>query len=510
MMLMATHLNAGQRYVSPTGNDTNPGTVDYPFKTIAKGISVAVAGDTVVLRDGVYALTAGITISKSGSASALYYLVASPGEHPVLDCTAMPAGSRGIRLSGSYWYMRGLDIFHAPDNGMYISGSNNVIDLCILRENGDTGLQLDGGASNNRIINCDSYFNVDSSQGNADGFSPKLAVGSGNSFFGCRSWQNSDDGWDGYLRPANNVTTTIENCWSFNNGYLKNGTASTGNGNGFKMGGSDNRDLEHNMILKNCLAFDNRVKGFDQNNNRGSMTLYNCTGYRNGTNYSISLALDSGKTLEVKNCLALGTFGSLGSFAIQATNSWMPPFTVTNNDFLSIDTLGVRGPRKADGSLPDVPFMHLAPGSPLINAGTEVGLPFEGSAPDLGCFETSQLVSIPDEEVAPLMVQLDQNYPNPFNPNSDIRYLISEFGIVRLSVFDLLGRELIVLVNEKKTPGEYEVRFDGSNLASGIYFYRLQVRPLDSAIGPALPAGRRDSKGGAGNLIQTRKMLLLK
>ena len=82
-------------------------------------------------------------------------------------------------------------------------------------------------------------------------------------------------------------------------------------------------------------------------------------------------------------------------------------------------------------------------------------------------------------------------------------YQISEFRIVRLSVYDLLGREVSVLVNEKKAPGMYQVKFDGSNLASGVYFYRLQVRPLDSAIG-------RDSKGGAGDYTQTKRLLLLK
>jgi hypothetical protein len=141
------------------------------------------------------------------------------------------------------------------------------------------------------------------------------------------------------------------------------------------------------MILKNCLAFDNRVKGYDQNNNRGSMTLLNCTGYRNGTNYQISGPIRSTSVVTVKNCVALGAYGSLGSYTVQATNSWLPPFVVTNADFVSIDTVGVRGPRNPDGSLPDMDFMHLVPGSDLIDAGTNVGLPFFGSGPDLGAFE---------------------------------------------------------------------------------------------------------------------------
>ncbi len=68
---------------------------------------------------------------------------------------------------------------------------------------------------------------------------------------------------------------------------------------------------------------------------------------------------------------------------------------------------------------------------------------------------------------------LEQNYPNPFNPTTGIRYQMSGTSWVRLAVFDLLGREVTVLVDERQTSGEYEVRFDGSNLSSGVYFYRL-------------------------------------
>jgi hypothetical protein len=74
----------------------------------------------------------------------------------------------------------------------------------------------------------------------------------------------------------------------------------------------------------------------------------------------------------------------------------------------------------------------------------------------------------------PQRTVLYQNYPNPFNPNSDIRYQISEFGTVRLAVYDLLGREVAVLVDENKAPGTYQVRFDGSALASGMYFCRMR------------------------------------
>jgi hypothetical protein len=70
-----------------------------------------------------------------------------------------------------------------------------------------------------------------------------------------------------------------------------------------------------------------------------------------------------------------------------------------------------------------------------------------------------------------------QNYPNPFNPNTKITYTLQSNGKVRLSVYDLLGREAVILVNnERKTAGEYVVSFNAANLPSGVYFYKLQTQ----------------------------------
>ena len=95
-------------------------------------------------------------------------------------------------------------------------------------------------ASFNRIINCDAYYNTDPGHGNADGFAVKISHGTGNYFYGCRAWRNSDDGWDQFIKKEggfpDDVTTTLEYCWAFENGILENGTLSKGNGNGFKMG----------------------------------------------------------------------------------------------------------------------------------------------------------------------------------------------------------------------------------------------------------------------------------
>jgi protocatechuate 3,4-dioxygenase beta subunit len=91
---------------------------------------------------------------------------------------------------------------------------------------------------------------------------------------------------------------------------------------------------------------------------------------------------------------------------------------------------------------------------------------------------SGNLTSVGDDNssnIIPQQFQLSQNYPNPFNPTTTIRYDVSKAGYVKISVYDILGREIRSLLNEDKTPGVYEVKFDGKNLASGIYFYIIRT-----------------------------------
>jgi hypothetical protein len=104
-------------------------------------------------------------------------------------------------------------------------------------------------------------------------------------------------------------------------------------------------------------------------------------------------------------------------------------------------------------------------------------------------------LDVPDQEGIPTTFALRQNYPNPFNPSTTLGYTIAGTGHeaigsswVKLAVYDMLGREVAVLVNEPKPAGNYTVKFDGSGLASGVYIYRL----------------------AAGNFVDTKKLVLLK
>ncbi|MBL8008478.1 MAG: T9SS type A sorting domain-containing protein, partial [Ignavibacteria bacterium] len=74
----------------------------------------------------------------------------------------------------------------------------------------------------------------------------------------------------------------------------------------------------------------------------------------------------------------------------------------------------------------------------------------------------------------PEVYSLSQNYPNPFNPVTNVEFGISKSGFVSLKVYDVLGKEVATLVNENLSPGKYTVKFNGSSLSSGVYFYRME------------------------------------
>ena len=361
---------------------------------------------------------------------------------------------------------------------MNVSGSNNLIEQCNFYENMDTGLQLGGGAANNQIINCDAYYNQDPTGENADGFAVKLDVGTENTFKFCRSWQNSDDGWDGYLRPANDVSTTYEDCWAFKNGYTKaGGTTTAGDGNGFKTGGSDAKDLSHNATLTRCLSFSNKSDGFDQNSNLGNITLLNCTAFGNGRNYGMNdRALASGKVLTIKNCISLTGLQSILAAAVVATNTWSSGFSVSASDFQSIDPTAAYGPRQADGSLPNITFMHLTQTSTLRNRGTDVGLVFNGTAPDLGYFETSE--SAPVNLTRFIATLKDKavllNWTTASEQNN-VGFTVEK----SLNPSENAWKTLIFVKGNGTTSTPQYYTASDDNPASGVNYYRLQQHDTD-------------------------------
>jgi len=317
---------------------THAGTLDDPMDIYTAFHTIG-AGDTLYLLPGTYKTDNRITLSQSGNAKrhikVRNYTDDTHKGMVTLDFSAMEflGNNRGIQLTGSYWEFYGMDIKGAGDNGMYIAGSYNKIERCNFHENRDTGLQLGRASgndslihnwpSNNLILNCTSYnnYDVETLGENADGFAAKLTVGEGNVFDGCIAYRNADDGWDMYAKvdSGNIGTITLLNCVAFENGFVLDKTTSNtktkdksafidsyasqnGDGNGFKLGGSS---MEGDMILKNCMAFNNRMGGFADNSNPGTLQLFDCTSFNN----SVYMAMTNSK-LEIDQTGDTGDFGA--------------------------------------------------------------------------------------------------------------------------------------------------------------------------------------------------------
>lgn len=313
-------------YVSPTGSDNGLGTTSSPM-SITKAISSIQQGGTIYLTGGTYKLNKQLTITEtnSGTASKMNNLVALNGAEVILDFSAQAYGEpstneRGIQLDGSYWYIKGITVQGAADNGFFVSGKNNKLELCVARANRDTGIQISRRNSslssmkdwpaNNLILNCTSYNNSDPATGeNADGFAAKLTCGEGNVFDGCIAYNNVDDGWDLYAKTETGPigSVTIKNCIAFRNGATTDGhfTANS-DGNGFKLGGSG---IAVPHRIENSIAFENKNHGFTDNSNPGTITLKNCTSINNsldnGGKSNFDFARDKSKSNNVLiNCIS--------------------------------------------------------------------------------------------------------------------------------------------------------------------------------------------------------------
>jgi len=146
-------------------------------------------------------------------------------------------------------------------------------------------------------------------------------------------------------------------------------------------------------------------------------------------------------------------------------------------------------------------------GGIFLPVGTRIGslrgiLDFSFANYKLEPRKNDDFINITSIESLPGVVEsysLSQNYPNPFNPTTTIRYSIPSSALVILKVYNILGQEVRTLVNEQLPPGNYQVQFDASGLASGVYFYRLQVTPQ-----------RDGALALTGKYSQVMKMLLVK
>ncbi|MDO5294084.1 MAG: right-handed parallel beta-helix repeat-containing protein [bacterium] len=262
-----------------TSSDSNTGS----DSTTVSGKQIVVKNGGTTLENAVKQATAGTTIVidgtiKSGAIAVPSGVHISGKNNATIDFSQTSGSSgRGLTFAGNGSNVENITVKNAADNGIFISGTNNTFKYVVCAYNDDAGFQVSNGGAYNSFYNCTSHHNSDAAGENADGFAVKLHSGEGNYFENCVAEYNSDDGWDMY---AAHGAVKLVNCRADYNGLCD---GIRGDGNGFKMGGVDNKTpgvAAHldplNHVLIGCSAKGNYSAGFDRNNQSGVVTMQNC------------------------------------------------------------------------------------------------------------------------------------------------------------------------------------------------------------------------------------------
>jgi hypothetical protein len=495
-------------YVAASGSsDSNAGTIAAPFATLQKAHSLANPGDTIYMRGGTYPMPAQTSITRSGASGSPIKVFAYPGEVPILDGSSNPnAGGKAIIRVDSgvqYWHFKGLETKSSPGYGFYVVGtaSNITIEQCNVHhnlrlDNSGGGIQVEFG-SNNLILNNDLHHNghAGSEGGSGSDISSQLT---GNVFRGNRAWRNNDNGM-AFFSAAN---VLIENNWIWENGYNDSLVhVDPGDGVGLKLAGGG---AGGNHIVRNNVVWKNYGNGIDDNSAVLPMNVYNNTAWSNAntagtSNYAFYTAIAN----VLKNNIAFAPNTVSFNAAVQHSfNSWNLAVTVNSADFLSLDYTGASGPRQADGSLPVLSFLKLVASSDLVDKGTNVGIPYTGSTPDLGAYEsgyptwrssvwvkdTVYTISDTAQMKGDMPVSSPVQYPTTVGMNAADTNTWSGFAADANGLWGVaMGGHSSQWSNKafycdlRQTPPRFNMHFRGSDPAPNPYNFTTGTPPIPSA-----------------------------
>ncbi len=377
-------INPHTYYAAPNGEFNGTGAEDSPFE-IYTAFNKLQAGDTLILKDGVYDTPARFLIefgTKNGTEEYPIRVYAENDGKAIFNFSSMAYGSlnRGLQLCSDWWHVKGIVVKGAGDNGIYVGGNHIIIENCETYACGDSGIQIGrAGAtqqdiaswpSYNTILNCTSHDNSDPTGEDADGFACKLTTGVGNVFKGCIAYNNIDDGWDLYTKADSGAigSVLLEDCVAFNNGVSSAGIGKeSSDGNGFKLGG-EQIAVQH--IVKNCIAFNNLAHGFTDNSNPGTIRLENCTSFNNSirepdcNNIDLNRENVTSNGNYFKNILSFSTgdYANTSHYEKELTNSYDHYYGSADHCsfFYGLTSFYIEGPEKCayeDDSLRGTPYV---------------------------------------------------------------------------------------------------------------------------------------------------------
>ena len=387
-LFVASSVLATTWYISPSGKDSNAGTLAAPWRTIEKAQSAGSAGDTVICRGGIYNDS---TVNSSDSSFNYVHTIskgmtflAYSGETPVFNFAGTPTSKKpvgfNIRASSTF---TGITATGTPVGSqsiahnfyVYTKGVNCTFNNCVAHDSQACGWYF-GNHATGTCNNCDAYNNqgTGGSVGNIDGFG---SHSDGTTFNNCRAWSNSDDNYD-CINSAK--ACTFNHCWAYNAGV------GGGNANGFKIGGfgCSGGSVPSPVpvhTVKYCLAAGNGANGFYANHQPGQSAnwTYN-TSYNNGhADFDMLEALDTSSNCSVDgtkevmhyNLAYKGTLTAdlNESGSIVSNNTWTSGIIPTDSDFQSVDATQMTRARTSTGALPTITFMHPVSGSKCVGYG---------------------------------------------------------------------------------------------------------------------------------------------
>jgi parallel beta-helix repeat protein len=425
-------------YVDSTaGSDANTGSSSAPFKTIgyALGRMALTTTDTIYIRNGTYNEAVSILPAHSGTASKRHVISAQSGQTPKIKANG--AAATLVDSAASYVTIKGLTIY--PGTGQMSA---------VLTE-----------ASNDSFCNNTVYTPT-------MGFSILVMSQTNSVIKGNRVLPIADNAYpaegiylyfsDGIVVDSNQVSGLIDA--------------------GIVLQNSDNARVCRNVVSQ-CMF------GIDVNGSAGD-SLYNNT-FDGNTNSGIHVQDISG-TLVIRNTNSTNNiygicWDSTGAVSSDYNNIWNNTYNYKNPQTPGDTNVVAAGAHDISANPLYTAAYHLQSASPCRNAGTPVGLPYLGAAPDIGAYEDwAKFLDADGVYPAGLTstLGLSQNHPNPFRQLTMINYQLAKPGLVSLKVYNIAGQLVRSLVCEVQSPGVHSVAWDGRDangrpVSAGVYHYRL-------------------------------------
>lgn len=512
LLLFANSLIAQTTYyVSESGSNSNNGlTPQMAFETLQYAADLVYAGDSVLVLEGNYV---GFDIRTEGTQNAPIVFKAIESNVVIDECNSITPD--GINIENAFWIViDGFEVQEQPRAGIRAAVSEFItIKNNYCHNNYRWGI-FTGFTDDLIVENNTCSYSEDEHGIYVSNSSDRPIIRNNHSFNnnGCGIHMNGDIsmGGDGIISNA-----VVEGNIIHDNGV--------GGGSAINMDGVQDSEIFNNLIYNNHatgIAMYQIDGGEASKNNK----VFNNTVIQPSDGRWNILVVDGSTGNTLYNNILINHHSFRGSIAIDAASSigFVSDYNILVNRLSDDD--GNSNMTLSEWQLLgyDIHSMiaddeeeifidhlngnfHLLQNAQAVNEGTNLVLPtvFEdldniarpqGNGFDIGCYEYSSATEVAYETPAQVF-QLYQNYPNPFNPVTKIKFSIFETSLssgeglsVRLIVYDVLGNEVATLVDEELSAGYYEVRFDATDLTSGVYFCKLQ----------------------ASSFIETRKMVLLR